>query len=89
MAKSESEKAAEHLISGASMLTWNPQLFIGAILEASPAVQRVIMHTVVELAKCYLINYRNPHLRYRVGPDAAEEAEKIEALDLTEFDQPW
>lgn len=89
MAKSESEKVADNLIDGASKLTWNPQLFIGTLMEAPPAIQRIIMHTMIEFIKCYMINARNPHLRYRTDPEAAKYAEEVESLDLTEFDQPW
>ncbi len=89
MSKSESEKAANALIAGAGHLDWNPQLFIGTIMAASPAIQRMIMYTMVELIKCYLENSRNPHLRYRTDPIGAEYAEDAESLDLTEFDKPW
>jgi hypothetical protein len=89
MARSESEKAAEALTAGAGNLNWNPQLFIGVIMASPPAVQRMIMYTVVELIKCYLENARNPHLSYRTDPVAAKYAEEAESLDLTEFDRPW
>lgn len=89
MRRSESEKAADALIAGAGHLNWNPQLFIGVIMAASPAVQRMIMYTVTELIRVYLENGRNPHLRYRTDETAVEYAEEAEDLDLTEFDRPW
>jgi hypothetical protein len=89
MRRSESEKAADALIAGAGHLNWNPQLFVGVIMAASPAVQRMIMYTVKELVKVYLENARDPHLRYRTDPVAQKYAEEAESLDLTEFDQPW
>jgi hypothetical protein len=89
MKRSESEKAADALIAGAGHLNWNPQLFVGVIMAASPAIQRMIMYTAKELIRTYLENARNPHLRYRTDPEAAKYAEEAESLDLTEFDRPW
>lgn len=89
MRRSESEKAADALIAGAGHLNWNPQLFIGTIMAASPAIQRMIIYTAVELIKIYLQNAKNPHLRYRTDPVAEEYAEELDPVDLTGFDRPW
>lgn len=85
MAKSPSEKAADGLVEGVNRRDWNPQLFIGFILEQPKDVQKMIVLTVLMFLRQYKQNAANPHLEWRTDPEADSW---IESVDLTMYDQP-
>lgn len=89
MAKSHSEKAADGLIQGVVRRDWNPQLFIGYIMEQPKEIQRVIILTVLLLLRQYKTQADNPYLDWRVDPEAADwiADEDLEPINLTKFDQ--
>lgn len=86
MKRSPSEKPAEGLCEAINRLDWNPHLFAGMLMDQPIDVQRRIVDAFIIYLQMYKRNAQNPHLRYRTDPSAAEA---IEAIDLTEFDQPW
>jgi hypothetical protein len=86
MKRSPSEKPADALVEAINRLDWNPHLFAGLLMEQPIVVQRRIVDACIIYLQMYQRNAQNPHLSYRTDPAAAE---MIEAVDLTEFDQPW
>lgn len=84
MARSHSEKAADGLIQGVARRDWNPQLFVGHIMEQPKEVQKILVLTFLLFLAQYKQNAQNPYLSYRVDEEAADW---IEPIDLTGFDQ--
>lgn len=89
MAKSYSEKAADGLIQGVVRRDWNPQLFIGYVMEQSKEIQRMIIITALMLLRQYKTNADNEYLTWRIDPEAAEwiSDTDLEPIDLTDHDQ--
>jgi hypothetical protein len=87
MRYTESEKAAQALIDAASTFSWNPMLFAGHLLnEHNTKIQENLIDGMVYYLVIYQQNAANPSLSYRADSVLAE---KIEPVDLTEFDHPW
>jgi hypothetical protein len=87
MAYTSSEKAAQAIIDAASRFDWNPMLFAGHLLnEHNMKIQSNVIDGMVYYLVIYQQNAANPSLSYRADSVLAE---KIEPVDLTEFDHPW
>jgi hypothetical protein len=83
MAKSASEKAADGLIDGVVRRDWNPQLFAGYLFQQPKEVQHMLIITFLLFLRQYKEQGSNPHLHWRVDPEAADW---IEPIDLTGYD---
>jgi len=82
-----SEKAAQGLVDAASRFDWNSMLFAGHILnQHNVTVQKHIIDGMVIYLTTYKRYAENPSLAYMTNMEAAEI---VDAVDLTEFDQPW
>lgn len=89
MAKSYSEKAADGLVQGVVRRDWNPQLFIGYVMEQPKEIQRMIILTVLMMLRQYKSQAENEYLSWRVDPEAASwiSDSDLEPIDLTDHDQ--
>jgi hypothetical protein len=83
MAKNPSEKAADGLVEGVVRRDWNPQLFVGYLFQQPKEVQEILIITFLLYLRQYKVQASNPHLQWRVSPEAAEY---IEPIDLTGYD---
>ena len=83
MAKNPSEKAADGLVEGVVRRDWNPQLFVGYLFQQPKEVQQILIITFLLFLRQYKVNASNPHLSWRVDPEAADY---IEPIDLTGYD---
>jgi hypothetical protein len=83
MAKNPSEKAADGLIEGVVRRDWNPQLFVGYLFQQPKEVQQILILSFLLFLRQYKANAENPHLQWRVDPEAADW---IEPIDLTGYD---
>jgi hypothetical protein len=83
MAKNPSEKAADGLVEGVVRRDWNPQLFAGYLFQQPKEVQQILIITFLLYLRQYKANADNPHLVWRVDPEAANY---IDPVDLTGYD---
>jgi len=83
MAKNPSEKAADGLVEGVVRRDWNPQLFAGYLFQQPKEVQQILIITFLLYLRQYKANADNPHLAWRVDPEAANY---IDPVDLTGYD---
>lgn len=83
MAKHPSERAADGLIDGATRRDWNPQLFVGFLMEQPKEIQEILIITFLLYLRQYKSQSENPLLEWRADPKVAQY---IEPIDLTGYD---